>query len=810
MAFLSDRESLVSLNFNFSSSGGDHSVSVETVLDAQDLAQDGNDLGTVIGSKSGRVTFSDARLQEMMVRFKTVKKTVKKDGRSTRVFREMTHETALRLRSHCFVVRGSQSHPRDQQGTIIMPYFSECTNSPVIQSQQFPQKGPSRKGGVVRIGNIFNEESSVTSVYNKERNILADGVKTSLVYQGGRLQENLCYNLENTSLFYRNNPEYANYDLRFGYTLKEAKDGLSKCGIFLRGLPDTNENILFEEAGTLDSIIANIASKFGYYWFVDPFSTGIVNFINSNAALNLSPLNPFKQSLTEQKKYISASFTEDSLYPVFVNAFSGNIEKQEQSFEFDQGERVTRFRKVPFSEGTDDAPEAIIEKLLVNESIMKVFYTMYLAGAYNEENFDIMAIVATRFLLEKNAYDIDWQATDWKGATSMRNARTGGVEILTGIARSKKKMQEGGDMDLDDAEFIQLKDKITGKKIERPSQGNAFRYIKAIFDVLHNSIFVSNYYRQYTARRTNWTGSEMTISGPFKVETPFSEIEALASADTVWKALGWGNGSLQELMQAAGSTGGGGYGFVGQINGANRATYGMNRADLNFELFNSNEYRFEATAVGEYLGVTKELKSQILKLAQKSIELYNSQNKFSIGPQTARAYFSRSKRPTDEEETDKSRRQEEADANRQAGLDAAAQKLSELAERFDTRYYSLQDNGSTGDHFRPITLDIKKGNIADIIALEKSSLSALQSIAKPQTQSSRTILGISLPGDFKPTINAITLELGESGATTTINESSVKLLRPSEQLIIDRNQKAALTSKKGTNFSAIQKNLLGL
>jgi hypothetical protein len=798
------------LNFNFSSSGGDHSLSMETVLDAKDLAQEGNALGAVIGTDAGRITFSDGRLQELAGRFKTVKKTVKKDGRTTRIFREATHVTALALKSHCFVVRGSQSHPKDQSGTIIMPYFSECANSPVPEQQKFPERGPSRKGGVVRIGNVFNEESSVTSVYNPERDIPADGIKTSLVYQSGKLKENLCYNLDSVSRFYRDFPDYANYELRFGYTLKEAKAGLAKCGIFLRGLPDTNENILFEESGTLDAIISNIANKFGYYWYINPFATGDINFINSAAALTLPPLNPFKQSLEEQKKYISASFTEDSLYPVFVNAFSGSIEKQEQSFEFDQGERLTRFRKVPFSEGTEEAPNAIIKNLLVNESILKVFYTMYLAGAYNEENFDIMAIVTTRFLLKKIGYDIDWQDTDWNGANSMTDARTGGVEILTGIARSKKKLQEGGDLNLDEAEFIQLKDKTTGKKIERPSQGNAFRYIKAVLDVLHNTIYVSNFYSKYSARRTSWTGSEMNISGPFSFDKKFSEIESLASASTVWKALGWGEGYLDDLMKAAGSKGSGAYGFIGQISGANRATYGMNKSDLDFELFNSKEYRFEATAVGEYLGISPRLKSQIINLAQKSIELYNDQNKFTTGPQTARAYFTRSKRPTDEEDNDKTRRQEEAQADRQAGLDAAAQKIAELAERFDTRYYSLQDNGSNGNLFRPITLDIKSGKIADIIALEESSLPKIQSTPRPQSQSSRTILGVSLPGDFKPTITAITLDLGESGATTTINESSVKLLRPSEQLIIDRNQKAALTSIRNTNFTATQKNFLGL
>jgi len=781
----SGKETLVSLNFNFSNSGGDHSLSIESIKNAKDLSQEGNELGTIIGSSAGRATLSNETLQRIINNFQEVRKTTRKDGTATRVHREFSDITSLKLKSHCFIVRGSQCHPKDERAgsDIIMPYFSECTNSPITNpSQKFPFRGPNKTGGIVRIGNIYNEESSVTS----------EGVKTSLVYQNNSLVEKFSYNSDQISNHYKANPDYSNYDLRYGYTLTEAKQGLAQCGIHVQGLP-SNGSVLFQESGTLDAIISNIASKFGYYWFVDPFS-GAVKFVNSASAAALPPLNPLEQSEEVQRKYINASFTQDKMSPVIVNAFSSQIEKKQQTFEFDQGDRRTRFKKVSLKK--------LLSSIDVSTDLLKLYYGMHLAGKYTQQNFDVMGIIATR-----QNDNITWKESEWASSLDIADARAGGSEILTGIEDNLDEYNKGA-MDLKTGKFIQLKNSVTGEIIERPSGGEAYGKIQNILNLLHNKVFVSNYYLQYTARRINWTGSEMSISGPYEKGTMISDIEALADVFTALKSIGGSDISLNKLMQFAGSEGTGDYGFVGIKSGSSKAANGADKEELDYSLFTPSNYQFTRNKLSEYLAVTGELNKKIKSLADASAVLFKNQDK--DGSQTARAYFTRSKRPTDELETDKTRKEEEAAASRQARLDEISAKLSELFERFDIKYYDLKTNGASGNPLNPITLDLKNGKIADIKALAASNFSASQSNRFPPSESSRTIVGISLPSTFKPTISGITLEFGSSGVTTTIKESTVKLLKPDEQLIIDANMNAVLTTKNSVKFTANQRNFLGL
>ena len=210
------------------------------------------------------------------------------------------------------------------------------------------------------------------------------------------------------------------------------------------------------------------------------------------------------------------------------------------------------------------------------------------------------------------------------------------------------------------------------------------------------------------------------------------------------------------------------------------------------------------------MAISNELKSKVKILANESAKAFNNMDKDASGSQTARAYYTRSQRPTDEAEGLKSREDEEAEADRQAGLDSNAQRIAELAERFDIRYYSLNTNGANGSPLNPITLYVKNGKIAEIKALQNSSISSRMSNRYPPSQSSRTIVGLSIPEVFSPTISGITLQLSDSGVTTTIKESTVKMLRPEEQLIIDANMKALLSTRTNSAFTARQKDFFGL
>lgn len=834
------KETLTSLDFNFSSSGGSHSVSIQSVANAIDLA-DGEDLGTLIGSSSNRTTFSNDQIQNLMKNFIVVQKTIQQDGTQKTISRKYEDSTSLRLKSHCFVVRGRDCHPHDKGvsgvsaarrsrnvltsgsgrmmdglgrsnprfssgsgAEVIMPYFSELPNSPITNTEQrFPFRRPKRLNGtgVIAIGNVYNEESSVNS----------EGKKTSLSYQNGELKGKLSYNEEEVDPFYKKNPDLANYDLNFGYTLQEAKQGFALAGISLVGLPESStDEVLFGESGTLDSVASSIASKYGYYWFVDPFQFGVIKFVNSASASQLSIVNPFTQSGDVQKKYLNASFTDDKLSPKIVNAFGSTIEKQTQTFEFDSGQRYVRFHKLQMA--------AFRAFFKFDQSLLRLFYGLYLSGKFDSFTFDAIAHYAT--YKDKGGKNVKW-GEDWEGSSKLNDAKSGewGKFIAGETVLKYMEKEFDGEFDLKNGTYVTFRKKVNNKtdggRLNNPSKNKIFQSLQDFFDLASSSIFVSNKFSRYKARRMQWGSSDMSISGPYDiVKTKVEDVDGLQSLQTVLELNGHGDKSLKDVFGKSDSSGiGGDYGFVGVVKGNQRISAGKKKKDFDYEIVNDENFIFiKNPHTGEnFFAYSKEFDEKVSNLIQQSRTIYKNISEISKdAPNTLKAYYTRVKRPTDEEETDETRKKEEARNDRQAKLDAAAERLSEIAERFDVKYFNMKTNGASGHPLFPITLDTKNGKISDIKALEAANFSARQSNVQTNKSSSRTIVGISLPTVFSMTLSGVSLKLSASGVTTTIQESTVKLLKPDEELIVNAGLRTALTSGSNINFSAKQKNFLGL
>ena len=835
---MADQETLTSLDFNFSSSGGNHSVSVESVLNAKDLADSESELGTLIGSSASRTTFSNEKIQNLMKNFIEVEITTRKNGSQTTISRKYQDGTSLRLKSHCFVVRGRDCHPHDKGVSgirsqiqsramvrssgrlidglipsnpraslgggeeVIMPYFSELPNTPItVSSQKFPFRRPKKLSGsgVIAIGNVYNEESSVNS----------DGVKTSLVYQSGDLKNKLSFNEDNVSIFYKNNPDLSNYNLNYGYTLQEARQGFALAGITLIGLPESStDEVLFSESGTLDSIASNIAAKYGYYWFVDPFNFGVIRFINSASASQLSITNPFQQSGDVQKEYLEASFTNNRLSPKVVNAFGSTIEKREQTFEFDGGQRYTRFHKLQM--------QGMRQFFKFDISLLRLFYGLYLSGRFDSFVFDAIAHYATYKKKDK----IVW-GDNWKNADRLHNANVGawGKFVAGTSVQEYMKKNFDGQFNLETGKYVSFTTEVEGitdnKRLVNPSRNKIFRSIKDFFDLISSSIYVSNKFSRYKARRMQWGNSDMSISGPFDItQTKVSEVDGLQTLQSILELNGFGDKNLSDLFDNSDSSGvGGDYGFVGITKDNQRQSAGKKKEDFDYEFVNEENFIFISNphTKENFFAFSPEFEQKAESLINKSAIMFNNIAELSRdAPNTSKAYYTRVKQPTDEEETDESREQEEARARRQASLDAAAERLSEIAERFDIKYFNVKPNGASGHELSPITLDVKNGKISDIKALEVANFAARQSNTQTQKTSSRTIVGLSLPNTFSITLSGLSIKLGSSGVTTTIQESTVKLLKPDEQLLISSGQKVSTANNSHVKFSARQKNFLGL
>lgn len=844
MKKIPETETIVSIDLNFSNGGSSHTASVKTVLKAKDPSNEEDELGSLLASNGGRTIFSNEKLDKLMSNFAMTEKTTSKDSKMTSISRSYQDLTSLRLKSHCFLVRGSNCHPSDrgsfgrgangnnqfvtnngaqynnigatqsQYGSLnnkyaTMFYYGELPNSPITDSTfKFPYKQPSINGGIIRIGNIYNEESSVNS----------RGIKTSLVYQSGALKENLSYNSQSISNFYKLNPDLANYNLKYGYTLAEAKIGFAQAGITVAGLPESDSNkVLFQESGTLDSILSSIASKYGYYWFVDPFVTGKVTFINSSSASNLSVTNPLKQSGVAQTKYVNASFSENFLKQKIVNGFSATIEKQEQTFEFDESNRFTRFHKVdinPFLIG-----------LGISNSLYAAFYGAFVADKLDTESFDVIACIATYLEAKGKNIELEW-GDSWPDNDGVAN-KTVTWDKVAGLEETQKLMLQANrsEFDLKNGRFIKLSRTQTGKPPQKPSQTTGYNLIKDVFNILTNTIYCSNVMSAYKAKRTQWNNADMSISGPYKLENSdedtrkpafISDVDALQDLLSFIKKRGKDKKlPLNYLFENSGSSGSSGaYGFIGRVSGNQKHSVGRGEGELDYDIINSKEYQFihNPQTSQLWLGFSTELEKKIESLIASSQGLWremlagNSDSSLN----TIKAYFKRSKTPTDQEDSEKTRKQEEAEARRQANLDALAERQEEVAERFDERYYSLKNNGATGNHLCPVSLDLKNGSISDILALESSNISSFSSRGQNLQSSSRTILGLSIPSNFRVTISGISIQLSSAGITTTINESTVKILPPDQQMIIDSNSKSVRSLSPISRFKASQKNFFGL
>jgi hypothetical protein len=848
---ISNAETIVSLDINFSNGGGSHSASIKTVLKAKDLSND-EELGSLIGSSSKRTTFSNEKIQTLMNNFIEVEKTISQDGTKKSISRKYQDVTSLKLKSHCFLVRGRDCHPNDKGLTsgsrgsrdamrtttggvqwnkspssnpsyqfsssnsfgageyATIPYFSQLPNSPVTAAdQKYPYRSPKLFGSSIIIGNIYNEESSVTT----------SGKKTSLTYLQQDLKEELSYNVEEVSDFYKKNPDLANYDLKYGYTLSEAKIGFAQAGISIFGLPESStDKVLFDQSGTLDSVLSSIASKYGYYWYVDPFTMGSVYFVSSEASSQLSVINPLSQSGASQSKYLNASFSENFIKPKIVNAFSSSIEKNEQTFEFSQGERYSRFHQLDLKK--------FLKTFGISTSLFKSFYGLFVSGKFDAETFDAIAITAQSGTKGK----IDWSKTNgtgeddswWKDSIPLSSIDSQDFNQIVPADNLRTMLADENDhpFNLKKGNYIEIST-LAGTTIVRPSTLPIFSALQRMYSLLTNNIYFSDKFSNWKAKRMNWGSSPMSISGPFALEATGEEsavkikdVDALQSFNALLVQRSEKDVSLDYAFNKTEAKGIGTHCFIGTVSRNERQVGNKNAKDFDYDLFNEQNYIIYTNPDNKktYVGVSLKIKNSIVSLLSSSGKIANGvmDVKNKSNPHTLKAYYTRSKQPTNQEEGEGSRGEEEERSSTQSGLDAIQQRLDEIAERFDIRYYSLNNNGASGSPLSPVTLDIKNGSISDIWALEGSSFPSRMSKGPSLKSSSRTIVGLSLPNTFKVTISSISIQLAESGITTTIAESTQKLIPPNEQIIIDSNGMSLSSNRSSLLFSASQKNFLGL
>ncbi len=847
-------ETITSLDINFSNNGG-HTATVTSVKGAKDLVTDTQEnLGSLIGVGGGVTTFTNERLQNILGNFTEVSRTVSQDARHTAISRSYEDTTNLLLKSHAVIVRGRDFDPKYRGGQgggvffqpnnfnvnlgnsdssggcvsrenipvnlpkrpifgsgsrnarasanqtsdrITIPYFGEVVGSPVSANLKFGYNAPTKSGALIYAGNIYNEESSIAF----------DGDKVSLVYQNGQLKEKLSFNSDKVGHFYKSQPDFANYNLKYGYTLREVQTIFGLVGISVIGLP-SSESVLITESGSLDSIISSIASKFGYYWYADPFSAGRIIMVDSANSAQFQVTNPLTQDGSLKSKYVSGSISTDFKTPKIVDVYASTIERNETTFEIPDRDRLTRFHKWK--------PIEFIKRLDFNHEILQYFYILYASNKFQSSQlFSIYAYIATI------THDLKW-GDDWPDYTKL--SKEGDWDTYEKIFRDTgqaDKHMRCGKFDLLNAHLIPLFDKTATikEKFEDIFNNDAFDKLKVYFDAITCGLYISNKFGRWKATRMAFKNSPLSIEGPFELKQKLSETDGIENLRTAFKR----NGEDPEELKIGGfwddgkqdAVGGGDFVFFGFNSKNNKSTLDLEATDLKWKEICDEQAFFPPAKAGEglihpkserqFVAVSPAFVTKIKEMMEKSKKLFND---LVTEEHTMKATYNRGKRPVSVPETEDEKKKQERAAKRRDALDERAQKLDELSERFDLRKYSIERNGANGSPLHPAQLNISNLNLSNVKSLKKSGISASISNQPPLQSSSRTIVGLSLPTRFSLQMSGISLKLGSSGITTTINESAVKILRPDEQVILANDQ--ASTSRNFVGFSAGQRNFMGL
>ena len=839
------RESITQLDLNFTNAGGGHSASVSSIVDAKNI-DSSEGLGIVIGNLGEINSFSNNELQSIMNNFVCTEITTNADPTKKTISRKYIDRISLILDSFIVLVRGVNCPP-DNTLNFDGPFapFSEVINAPNIQAlRAFPSVGPQRQGSIIKAGKIYNFETAAKF----------DGTKISLYYNNrGQPIEDLSLNLASVTQTYKNNPDLSQYNFRGGYTLKEFGEIVRLAGIEITGLPQdsASQGILFEATGTLGSVISNVASFLGYYWFVDP-STYSIKFINSQEAATLQ-IEDYTNS--SDKNIISASFTKSKRSNLIVNTYVGTTEKpqdgSDRSNENDDRPKPVFFKRIEFMK------KGAFKNMLGKEEL-GIFF-----GIFNQNEgtdvFDKFTYILmhgnvkqkgkrespNKERLERNLdfgklYDytpFNTELWHWSGDGGKNKPAIFGGEALA------KKVNDDNPTELPNLDRIDNKfqykllkykpeddggeQKGRAKIMPRPSGSPLYEYLNTYFP-LAGGVYITNAYSEYkTARMAFQNTGNVTVLGPFKGSDKVREIDDLSMLNDwiqlVVKAAKDEENAQSDvtIMDLAETTNGNAkisrskdkaYFFVGIRNvpklekknvkkGGGEEDEPLDYAPLSeyLEFFEPTNKRRQFFIGGAEFS-NKEIFSHVYDLALKSFQRYD----LAInGKKSIKLKYLRSKTRVNDIGEDG----EEAEDDDLSGQNDSQQQLSDLFDKVELKSYEV--DSPPYDRTNKLTLASASGSTIEMEKLKQIKGSLVNPNIRPAS-SSRTLYGLRIPR-FTPTINSLSISVNSQGIRTTIGESTLDLIPPDQTFSIDSFGNT--TARKGnvpSRFSASQRNFFKL
>ena len=821
------KEGITKVDFNFTNAGGGHTASVTSFVNPKSV-EDGKNLGIVVGELGETNNFSNPRITKMLGNFICTSKTTSADATKKVVTRRYVDRTSLMLDSCVILVRGINCGPnggREFEGSV--PYFTEVKGSPL---NPFRTQGPVRDGSVIYLGKIYNVESAANFA----------GVKISLVYQNKQLKEELSLNTDFVSANYKASPDLSQYDLKFGYTLSEFKSALNAARIPVEGL-NTSEKLLFETSGTLSSVISSIAGSLGYFWYINP-KNGAVTFLNSEVASRL-PIDSHVN--TTDTNVLSASFTESTVFNKIVNSYTGTTERNKSSSNStnDDRPRPIFFKRCRFeSYGlTDKAPLPVLA----------AFFSL-MEQEEDIESFDKFAYFCTAIaktsLIEKIGKE-EFNLTTLYPFSPIIKAAVGNIPLVDfrgqlegdiftekkGITTLAKEAAErtklkGMNRITNKFKYLSLQfkdesgDEVSIKKMPKPHTTELYSFLKTYFAIA-GGVYVSNGYSDYKAERMEFSNSNnIVIVGPLKGDDKIEEIKELSSVATAVRNLSIKDDvtvkDLALLAQTEEERGKNTIGSPVKLIHDNffiglRALPKLEREGVDqkvdfsmlkkyYEIYDPLDYKSKLY-IGSPTKGPKDIKERtlvkgIVNLIKQSTE--NFLNAVTV-KKTVRLTYTRSK--TRVNKTNEEGEEQEDDQIAEAS--ESDQKIADLFDRYDLKYNSIESPNYS--ILNKLSLSSVSGSTAEMKVLQQIRGKYIGGFDKPQS-STRTFYGLHIP-EFSPTMNSVSISVGNNGITTTVSESTIKLIPPEQSFMITEGMEA-LTPKSmlPKSLNARQRNALGL
>tara|TARA_R110000744_G_scaffold333308_1_gene438698 strand:- start:40 stop:2556 length:2517 start_codon:yes stop_codon:yes gene_type:complete len=837
------REGITKVDLNFTNAGGGHTASVTSVANPKSI-ESGENLGIVVGELGESNNFSNSKITDMLGNFICTSKTVSANATRKVVTRRYVDRTSLILESYIILVRGVNAGPDGgNQFEGPVSYFTEVKGSPL---KSFRSQGPVVDSSVIYLGRIYNVESAANF----------EGVKMSLVYNNGELKENLCLNSEFISDSYKNAPDLSQYDLKFGYTLSDFKSALERANIRINGLP-SDDKILFEISGTLSSVISSVAGSLGYFWYVNP-KTGTVEFVNSDIASQL-PIDSYVN--TTDSNILNASYTESTVFNKIVNTYSGSTEKDSNNPKDDDRPRPIFFKRCRWEK------YGVLEKASIN--VLGSYFSLF----EQEENNDIFdkftyfctAIAKNAELKaelwdspnaepnEKNsAFDLsklypyeplfnadntlpfwDFVKTD-NSTKSIFKLNDVGQPTGEAIKAARKTRLKGMNRITNKFKYLNLtyKDIISNKKMPRPHTTELYGFLKLYFQIA-GGVYISNGYSDYKSERMEFSNSNMiAIVGPVKGDKLIAEIPELSTVSSFLENLDVPikDVTVKKLALKTQAEGEGG-----------RKTFEIGRPvetlhdnffiairslpklerdiPLNNQKIVQNGAKVDFTPLEKYYEILDRPKElfiggpsfpdnildNTLVEGIKNLIKQSTDNfiKAVSTKKSLRLSYKRSKTRVNKTNEDG----EEQEDDQIAGASERDQKIADLFDRYDLKYNSIESPSYNA--LNKLSLSSASGSTAEMKVLQQMRGKYRDRYDKPQS-SSRTFYGLHIP-EFSPTMNSVSISVGNDGITTTVSESTIKLIPPEQSFMITEGMEA-LTPKSmlPKAFNARQRNTLGL